>query len=167
MIGRMESFARHWTIESRRHLPEITGSFGACPKPVLEAQSELRARLEREPVDFMGPRMGAAHGRGAADFSRGSWAPIPNGLAFVSNATGGVKHRFCVRFVFSPGDEILIFDPGLRRLPRNAARFAAERAGSAGGRGSRALPADAARTGDGRDPRASHPEGPVWPSSTT
>jgi isopenicillin-N epimerase len=28
------------------------GSFGACPKTILEKQSELRLRLEKEPVDF-------------------------------------------------------------------------------------------------------------------
>jgi hypothetical protein len=29
------------------------GSFGACPTAILEKQSELRLRLEREPVDFL------------------------------------------------------------------------------------------------------------------
>ncbi len=28
------------------------GSFGSCPKAILERRSELRARLEREPVEF-------------------------------------------------------------------------------------------------------------------
>lgn len=29
------------------------GSFGACPKAILEKQAGLRARLEREPVDLL------------------------------------------------------------------------------------------------------------------
>ena len=45
------ALAHHWTLD-----PEITflnhRSFGACPKPVLARQAELRAQLEREPVRF-------------------------------------------------------------------------------------------------------------------
>lgn len=33
------------------------GSFGACPRPVLERQSELRLELEREPVSFLHRRL--------------------------------------------------------------------------------------------------------------
>lgn len=43
--------ARHWTLD-----PEIVflnhGSFGACPRQVLDAQSEFRARVEREPIKW-------------------------------------------------------------------------------------------------------------------
>jgi isopenicillin-N epimerase len=43
--------ARHWHLD-----PTVTflnhGSFGACPIPVMKAQSALRLQLEREPVRF-------------------------------------------------------------------------------------------------------------------
>ena len=47
------SLIRHW------HLDEDVvflnhGSFGACPKVVLQVQDALRLELEREPVHFIG-----------------------------------------------------------------------------------------------------------------
>jgi isopenicillin-N epimerase len=84
------------------------GSFGSCPKAILERQSELRARLEREPVDFLvreGPRLlsGAREALGACVGAEA------DDLAFVQNATAGVN-AVVRSLAFSPGDEILTTD---------------------------------------------------------
>ncbi|NOY91019.1 MAG: aminotransferase class V-fold PLP-dependent enzyme [Deltaproteobacteria bacterium] len=103
------------------------GSFGACPREVLALQSELRERLEREPVQFMlkeRPRL--------LDEARVKVAAFvgaaPEDLAFVPNATSGVN-AVLRSLRFEPGDEILVTDHGYHACS-NAARFVAERAGA-------------------------------------
>ena len=34
------------------------GSYGACPRPVFETYQAFQLELEREPVDFLGRRLG-------------------------------------------------------------------------------------------------------------
>jgi isopenicillin-N epimerase len=126
MIGRMNPFSSHWSID-----PDVVflnhGSFGACPRPVLAAQAELRARLEREPVDFM-----AREWESRMDEARAALALFvgadASALAFVSNATMGVN-TVLRSLRFAPGDEILIIDQGYNAC-QNAARFVAERPGA-------------------------------------
>jgi len=83
------------------------GSFGACPRVVLDEQIALRARLERQPVAFFRDL------EGLLDDVRRSLSPLlgadADDLAFVPNASTGVG---CVirSLRFSPGDEILITD---------------------------------------------------------
>ena len=66
------------------------GSFGACPAPVLAAQSEVRRRMELEPVQFFAqslqPLLDAARSDLAAFVSAD-----PEGVAFVPNATHAVN----------------------------------------------------------------------------
>src|SRR6266550_3303752 len=71
--------ARFWTLD-----PAVAflnhGSFGACPRPVLEAQQRLRERLERQPVRF-----------------------------FVPNATTAVN-AVLRSLALAPGDQLLVTD---------------------------------------------------------
>ena len=66
------------------------GSFGACPREVLEEQQRWRIELEREPVDFLDrrflERLDTARAR-AARFLQAH----PEDLVFVTNATSGVN----------------------------------------------------------------------------
>ncbi|MAG55895.1 MAG: aminotransferase [Planctomycetes bacterium] len=119
-------FSRHWSLD-----PEVTflnhGSFGACPREVLDHQSELRARLERQPVGFFVreyyPLLDAARER-LGEFLGAD----PEGLAFVNNATAGVN-AVVNSFPLTAGDEVLVTDHEYGAC-RNALDLAAERAGA-------------------------------------
>jgi len=89
--------------------PAITflnhGSFGACPRVVLEKQLELRRRLELEPVRFMVREL-----EGLLDSARSSLADFvgsaADDIAFVSNATYGIN-SVLRSLSLSPGDELM------------------------------------------------------------
>jgi len=103
------------------------GSFGACTRDVLQLQSELREKLEREPVQFMlyeRPRLLDEARVRVADFV----GAAPEDLAFVPNATSGVN-AVLRSMRFEPGDEILVTNQGYHACD-NAARFVAERTGA-------------------------------------
>ncbi len=118
--------AGHWNLD-----PEIVflnhGSFGACPTGVLEAQNELRTRMESEPVRFfireLPDLLDAARSILAA-FLRAD----PEGLAFVANATTGVNTALAA-IPLAVGDELLVTDHGYAAC-RNAVEAAARRAGA-------------------------------------
>ncbi len=97
-------------LRSRWQLdPEITflnhGSYGACPTEVLQAQSELRARLEAEPVRFFVRELEPLLDEALA--ALGAFLDAdPDNLAFVPNATAGVN-AVLRSLRIAPGDELL------------------------------------------------------------
>lgn len=113
---------RHFCLE-----PGLTflnhGSFGACPRRVLEHQARLRERLEASPVQFMLslPQQLEAARHAVAPFL----GAAPDDIAFVRNATEGVN-AVLRSLVFAPGDEILTTNH-VYAACLNALRFVAER----------------------------------------
>ncbi len=120
------SYARYWMLD-----PDVVflnhGSFGACPRAILDRQSELRDELEREPIVFLHrrweERIDAAR-EALARFVRAN----ADDLAFVPNATAGVN-TVLRSLSFESGDELLTTDHEYNAC-RNALDFVARRAGA-------------------------------------
>ena len=100
-------FASHWTLD-----PSVAylnhGSFGACPRAVLDVQASLRERLEREPCDFLWRDLPGLLAGARAELGSLVGAD-PDDLAFVPNATTGVN-AVLRSLRLEPGDEILTTD---------------------------------------------------------
>ncbi|MCX6898961.1 MAG: aminotransferase class V-fold PLP-dependent enzyme [Verrucomicrobia bacterium] len=103
------------------------GSFGSCPRPVLEFQQQIRARLERQPVQFFVREL-----EGLLDAARAALAEFigadADGLVFVPNATAGVN-AVLRSLRFERGDELLVTDHEYNAC-RNALDFAAAQWGA-------------------------------------
>jgi isopenicillin-N epimerase len=120
------SMRRLWTLD-----PAVTflnhGSFGACPVQVLEAQSAIRASMEREPVRFFVREL-----EPLLDASRAKVATLlgaaKEDIAFVPNATSGVN-TVLRSLDLAPGDELLTTDHAYNAC-HNALAFVAARAGA-------------------------------------
>ncbi len=118
--------AAHWTLD-----PGVTflnhGSFGACPRAVLEAQSVWRARLEAQPVRFF-VRDLERH----LDEARAALAAFVGAesedLVFVRNATAGVN-AVVRSLTFAAGDELLTTDHAYNAC-RNTLEYVAARVGA-------------------------------------
>jgi len=117
---------RFWGLD-----PEIIflnhGSFGACPRPVLEAQQKLREHIEREPVRFFAREL-----EGRLDAARrelaGFVGAAPGDLVFVPNATYAVN-SVLRSLKLNPGDELLTTNHEYNAC-KNALKFAAGRRGA-------------------------------------
>jgi isopenicillin-N epimerase len=116
----------HWTLE-----PGVTflnhGSFGACPKPVIDAQAKLQARMHAEPVTFFARDLTGLYQNAREKLATFVGAKASD-LVFVPNATTGVN-TVLGSVNFEPGDEVLITNHGYNAC-NNAASFFAERAGA-------------------------------------
>ena len=83
------------------------GSFGACPRPVFAEYQRLQRELEREPVEFLGPRrrypklIASARKRLAAYVGAD-----PSGLVLVPNATTAVN-MVARSLPLAPDDEVV------------------------------------------------------------
>jgi isopenicillin-N epimerase len=118
--------ARHWaldpTVDYLNH-----GSFGACPRAVLERQQELRDRLEAEPVRFY-----LREWEGLLDAARERLAAFigaePADVVPVTNATEGVS-TVLRSLDLAAGDELLTTDHAYGAC-RNALDVLAGRAGA-------------------------------------
>ncbi|HEY8431452.1 MAG TPA: aminotransferase class V-fold PLP-dependent enzyme [Sandaracinaceae bacterium] len=116
----------HWLLD-----PSVTflnhGSFGACPRAVLERQTALREAMEREPVRFfvfeLEPLWEAARAEAAAFVGA-----RPDDFLFVRNATEGVN-AVLRSLSFAPGDELLTTDHAYGAC-RNALEHAARASGA-------------------------------------
>ncbi|HEU5194854.1 MAG TPA: aminotransferase class V-fold PLP-dependent enzyme [Methylomirabilota bacterium] len=126
MTSAESPLAAHWPLD-----PDILflnhGSFGACPREVLERQAALRAEMEAEPVRFLSRELDdrLEEARGALARFLGAEA---DDLGFVPNATSGVNAVLRSR-AFAAGDELLTTDHAYNAC-RNALEYVAERMGA-------------------------------------
>src|SRR5262245_56474118 len=126
-MARSDGYAALWPLE--RGLAFLNhGSYGACPREVLETQAALREEMEAEPVRFLGreldDRLDAAREALAAFVGADA-----DDLAFVSNATSGVN-AVLRSLAFSPSDELLTTDHAYQAC-RNTLDYVASRSGAA------------------------------------
>jgi isopenicillin-N epimerase len=101
------SLRKHWLLD-----PDLAflnhGSFGACPKAVLDAQTRYRERLEREPVSFFlrdGPELLSSARQALGEFVGAD----ADELAFVPNVTVGIN-ALLQSLELSAGDELIVTD---------------------------------------------------------
>ena len=81
------------------------GAYGATPRPVLAAQDEWRARMERQPSRFFNGTILPAL-RAAADELGAFLGARGQDIGFVGNATEGIN-GVLRSLAFAPGDEIV------------------------------------------------------------
>ena len=119
-------FRKHWLLETGLAFLNH-GSFGACPREILDYQRELLALMERDPVRFFN-----RHRQPLLDESRrvlgDTIGANPSDLVFDTNATHAANA--VLRWLdIREGDEILVTSHGYNAIT-NAARYVAAQAGA-------------------------------------
>ena len=102
------------------------GSFGSCPRPVLEFQQEIRQRMERQPIQFFVRDLEALLDEAREALAQFIGAHSDN-LVFVPNATAGVNTVLSALH-FERGEQVLVTDHEYNAC-RNALDVMAERRG--------------------------------------
>ena len=116
----------HWLLK-----PEVAylnhGSFGACPKIILDKQMEYRNMLEEEPVQFMVCALPELLWRTQRILGKFVCAAAED-IVLVQNATEGVN-AVLQSIEFQLGDEILFFDQ-IYGACKNTIEYVAKRHGA-------------------------------------
>jgi isopenicillin-N epimerase len=100
------------------------GSFGSCPRPVIEFQHSIREHLERYPVQFFVRELEGWLDRARTALAEFVGAPAED-LVFVPNATAGVN-TVLRSLEFSSDDELVVTDHEYNAC-RNALDYVAGR----------------------------------------
>src|SRR2546426_9421850 len=98
------------------------GSFGSCPRQVLDYQTRLRERLERQPIQFLVRDLEPLLDEARNALAQFLGAPGDD-LVCIPNATTGVN-TILRSLRFAPGDELLVTNHEYNAC-RNALDFAA------------------------------------------
>ena len=103
------------------------GSFGACPREVMQEYQRWQLELERNPVEFLGRRSAEllAHSRALLAKTLGA---NPANLIYLPNATTGVN-TVAHSLVLQSGDEVLSTDHEYGACD-NAWNFVCQRSGA-------------------------------------
>jgi isopenicillin-N epimerase len=119
-------YSAHWELDPALAYLDH-GAFGACPRAVLEAQQQLRARIERDPAQFFMRDLESL--LEAARAALGAFVHAdPDDLAYVPNATSAVN-AVLRSLRFAPGDELLVTDHAYGACS-NALAFVAQATGA-------------------------------------
>ena len=126
LLPSRSELSKHWILD-----PNITflnhGSFGACPKLILDEQTKLRTSLESDPVTFMESTARELWAESLVGLSKFINADS-EGMTFVTNATSGVN-TVLKSLDLKPNDEIIVLDHSYQAC-RNAVDFITKKTGA-------------------------------------